>query len=37
MRDIIFQKFEANKNIKDKLIATHPFILIEGNVWHDNF
>lgn len=37
MRDIVYEKFECNKNIKEKLIATHPYILIEGNLWHDNF
>jgi ribA/ribD-fused uncharacterized protein len=37
MRDIIYEKFEYNKSIKEKLIATHPYILIEGNLWHDNF
>jgi len=29
-------KFEQNKDIKDLLISTKGYELIEGNNWHDN-
>ncbi|MFW6008329.1 MAG: NADAR family protein [archaeon] len=30
-------KFEQNKSIKEKLIATGDEKLVEGNTWHDNY
>lgn len=37
MKAILLCKFEQNPNLKEKLIATYPHELIEGNWWHDTF
>ena len=31
------EKFNQNKRLKEKLLATEDAILIEGNTWHDNY
>lgn len=35
MRRLVFEKFSQNPDLKDKLIATFPNVLEEGNSWHD--
>lgn len=35
MRDLLKQKFNIPK-LKEKLLATYPSFLVEGNDWHDN-
>ena len=37
MLDVLHNKFKNNENMKEKLLATGDAILIEGNVWHDNY
>lgn len=37
MADGLEQKFKQNPDIRQKLLDTGNFILIEGNHWHDNF
>lgn len=36
MAEIVTAKFQQNPDLAEKLIATHPATLIEGNTWHDN-
>lgn len=36
MKKIVRCKFEQNKELAEKLIATDPKYLEEGNTWHDN-
>lgn len=37
MYQIVKAKFEQNKDLKDKLLATGDEYLQEGNDWHDNY
>ena len=37
MREILYAKFEQNKDLADKLVATGSKELIEGNNWHDQY
>ena len=37
MKAILLCKFEQNPELKEKLIATYPHELIEGNWWHDTY
>ena len=37
MYDIVFDKFNRNKDLKAKLLATGNAELIEGNTWHDTY
>lgn len=37
MYDIVFQKFEQNEELKNKLINTGKMELVEENDWHDTF
>lgn len=37
MYDLVHQKFQRYPDLRAKLLATHPYKLIEGNTWHDNF
>lgn len=36
MLRIVRSKFNSNPEIAEKLIATYPETLVEGNHWHDN-
>lgn len=36
MLRIVRSKFNSNPEIAEKLIATYPQVLVEGNHWHDN-
>ena len=36
MHEIVSSKFNNEPKLMDKLVATHPQELIEGNNWHDN-
>jgi len=33
----LVMKFEQNEKIREKLISTDNFELVEGNMWHDNY
>lgn len=37
MREVLFEKFTQNLDLKQKLIDTAPHILVEGNTWNDSF
>lgn len=37
MEEILFCKFNQNKDLREKLIATGDRELIEGNTWNDTF
>lgn len=37
MFDAIVYKFDENEFLQEKLIATYPALLVEGNTWHDNY
>lgn len=37
MHDIVFEKFLHNAELKDKLLATEGYDLVEGNTWGDRF
>jgi ribA/ribD-fused uncharacterized protein len=37
MRMLLAQKFESGTELAQKLIATHPKKIIEGNTWNDTF
>jgi len=37
MEYVIKQKFNQNNALKNKLLSTYPAIIIEGNLWHDNY
>lgn len=37
MYDIVYVKFTANADLKDKLMATGNAVLIEGNDWGDTY
>lgn len=37
MYDCLRLKFSQHIDLLEKLIATYPHLLIEGNYWHDNF
>lgn len=37
METALKYKFEQNKDIKQRLVDTKDAMLIEGNMWHDNF
>jgi len=37
MTELVFRKFNQNKELKKKLLATGNLELEEGNSWHDNF
>ena len=36
MRDLLMAKFTQHPDLGEKLVATHPAEIIEGNRWHDN-
>ena len=36
MKDIVYEKFNQNEDLKRKLLETGNALLIEGNHWHDN-
>ena len=36
MFDILYHKFQ-DKELKEKLLATNKQVLIQGNLWHDNY
>lgn len=36
MRELLVRKF-SNPELREKLVATANFLLVEGNWWHDNF
>lgn len=37
MREILYEKFSQNPEVRQKLIDTGDSLLIEGNTWCDNF
>ena len=37
MHELVRAKFEQNKDLKEKLLATGDAELVEGNYWHDKF
>lgn len=37
MFDCVFQKFNQNIDLKNKLLKTNDYYLVEGNNWHDNY
>ncbi len=37
MENLLRQKFKPGSNLAEKLIATHPHKLIEGNTWNDTY
>ena len=37
MQELVRQKFETNSDLMDRLLATKPQILIEGNLHHDTY
>lgn len=37
MEDIVNAKFTHNPELAEKLVATDPKLIMEGNQWHDNF
>ena len=37
MSELVLLKFTQHVSLREKLIATEPQILIEGNWWHDSF
>lgn len=37
MEDIVFNKFQSNDVLKEKLLDTGDALLIEGNDWNDKF
>ena len=37
MADLVWQKFSNNAELKDKLLNTEDFELVEGNWWNDTF
>lgn len=37
MEELVRAKFEQNPELKEKLIATYPQRLVEGNNWNDTF
>lgn len=37
MQRILFCKFTQNSDLMQKLVATYPSVLIEGNYWNDRF
>lgn len=37
MRQIVFDKFAHNTDLKNRLLATNSAILIEGNTWNDTY
>lgn len=37
MEGLILEKFRNNTNLRNRLCATAPAKLVEGNYWHDNF
>ena len=37
MYEVIKAKFTQNKHLAEKLIATYPTILVEGNTWRDTY
>lgn len=37
MRHLLIQKFIFHEELGQRLIATSPRYLIEGNLWHDNY
>lgn len=37
MTELVWEKFEQNSELRDKLLATGSTELVEGNWWHDTF
>jgi len=37
MFEIVLRKFISHNKMKEKLLETGDFMLIEGNTWHDNY
>jgi len=37
MREVIFNKFSSNKELRDKLLKTGEAKLVEGNTWGDSW
>jgi ribA/ribD-fused uncharacterized protein len=37
MHDLVFQKFDNNKSLGDKLLATGDVQIVEGNDWGDTY
>lgn len=37
MEDIVYLKFKTHPELSEKLLATHPRRLVEGNSWNDRF
>lgn len=35
MEAVVHAKFEHNPQLADRLLATHGWLLVEGNTWHD--
>jgi len=33
----VYEKFNQNIELKNKLISTYPSYIMEGNMWHDNY
>jgi ribA/ribD-fused uncharacterized protein len=37
MREVVFEKFFQHEDLRDKLLATHTAMLVEGNTWGDKY